>query len=746
MKSLAVCLFAVGAHAVQKESTITKVVNVLKEMLDKSKVDGDAEAENFAKFKCYCDDNTMLLNNRIDEANKNINVLSNQIEQLQGSNGGASSKCAQLKTDMAANEAARVTQENLRKSDNEAFVAEETDLVAAIDQMDAAIQTLSEVGADQTLATGADHEQIMRGKSLAQTASSLKMKQAMEIVTRFLGEPTAAAQAAFLQRNAHTSPFTGTYTSQSGQIVGTLKNMRDTFEQNLETARRKEAQQLDAHNKFMKVKKDEWAEMDQEYKNQQGTLGGNDGNLATAKTSLATNKQQLSDDTTELSDLTSLCEEKTDQYEKRKSLRAQEDAAIAEAISILDSDAAFAAFSKQDSTSTGAHVAPEPEFLQLRSRRIRVHAQDHLKAEVRNALLKSGSPRVMKIASLLQAENVFETVLKEIANMKIVIAEERKADNDNLNWCNGERTDYDGRVEASNSKITNLNTDISNLDEKINHPETGLLVSISTSETALEDCRTRMKDQTEFRTKENLAYQQNIKDNVAAQKILTKAIAALKKYYENMDVEGTAFVQKGDIVTGATTSGDAAFSENYSGQSGKGNEVIGMLNFIQEETVKEEMAAHAAEETSQHEYEDAMAGEKKVEADTEDDLATFKQDLATAEEDLSNKQKELKDEEELLADAEAYLLKIKPGCDFITTNIEEREENRKTEETALTTADEKIRGTPVYKAYMAEAHSESFGDCREICDDDEEHVECKACMAKTTIPGYCAGHAGTKGC
>lgn len=746
MKTLAVCLLAVGVHAVQKESTITKVVNVLKEMLDKSKVDGDAEVENFAKFKCYCDTNTMDLNNRIDEAKKNINVLSNQIEELQGSNGGASSKCAQLKTDMAANEAARMTQENLRNSDHEGFVAEESDLVAAIAQMDAAIQTLSEVGADQTLSTGADHEQMMKGKTLVQTSSSLKMKQAMDIVTRFLGEPIAAAQAAFLQKHAHTAPFTGTYTSQSGQIVGTLKSMRDTFEQNLETSRRKEAQQLDAHTKFMQVKVEEFGVMDEEYNNQQGTLGGNDGNLATAKNSLASNKQQLSDDTQELSDLTSLCEEKTEQYEKRKSLRAQEDAAIAEAISILDSDAAFAAFSKQDSTNTGSHVAAI-DFLQLRSRRIRVHTQDHLKAEVRNALLKSGSPRVMKIASLLQAENVFDTVLKEIANMKTVIQKERETDNDNLNWCNGERTDYDARVVDSTSKINNLNADISGLDEQINHPETGLIAEISSSETELESCRVGMKEQTDIRTKENLAYQQNIKDNVAAQKILTKATAVLKKYYENMDTEGTGFLQKkGDILTGAQAAGDATNAEGYSGQSGKGNDVIGMLEFIHEETVKEEMLAHENEESAQHEYEDAMQGEKAREEQLELDIAGFREDLATAEETLENKQNELKDETQLLADAEAYLLKIKPGCDFITKNIDERESNRQTEEAALTTADTKIRDTPVYKAYEAEAHSETFGECRETCDADEDHVECKACRAKTSIPGYCAGHAGTKGC
>jgi len=91
-------------------------------------------------------------------------------------------------------------------------------------------------------------------------------------------------------------------------------------------------------------------------------------------------------------------------------------------------------------------------------------------------------------------------------------------------------------------------------------------------------------------------------------------------------------------------------------------------------------------------------------------------------------------------------LKIKPGCDFITENFDERETNRATETTAMEEAIDLIKDTPAYKTAEAEKHVEGFGDCKDKCVDQEEHVECKACMAKTSIPGYCAGHAGTEGC
>ena len=51
-----------------------------------------------------------------------------------------------------------------------------------------------------------------------------------------------------------------------------------------------------------------------------------------------------------------------------------------------------------------------------------------------------------------------------------------------------------------------------------------------------------------------------------------------------------------------------------------------------------------------------------------------------------------------------------------------------------------------YKTAVNAATVESYGDCKEPCVEDESHVKCKACMADVTIPAYCAGHEGTKGC
>jgi len=131
--------------------------------------------------------------------------------------------------------------------------------------------------------------------------------------------------------------------------------------------------------------------------------------------------------------------------------------------------------------------------------------------------------------------------------------------------------------------------------------------------------------------------------------------------------------------------------------------------------------------------------DEKLLAETQDQLAQAEQDKLEAEEDLKAT---TKDKEAI----EAYLAKIKPGCDFITDNFDTREKNRATEKAALEKAIGLIKGTPAYKTAVNAATVESYGDCKEPCTKNADHVECKACMADVTIPAYCAGHKGTDGC
>merc|ERR1719401_2069122 len=139
---------------------------------------------------------------------------------------------------------------------------------------------------------------------------------------------------------------------------------------------------------------------------------------------------------------------------------------------------------------------------------------------------------------------------------------------------------------------------------------------------------------------------------------------------------------------------------------------------------------------------------KKSEGDMVDELAKLQSSLATAQQELEHAQAQLaaaiKDKEA----AQAYLLEIKPGCDYITKNIDTRNANRVTEKKALENAQAALRNSPIYLKAMDDLELESFGECRPKCEGglNVEAAPCKACLAKVTVPAFCASYPGTPGC
>jgi hypothetical protein len=729
----------VGAAKAKDDRTVTKVVKMLEGMLEKSKVDGDKDREIYAKFLCYCNTKKEEKTKEISELTEVIAQLENKIAELKGSTGELSSEVAKLKMDIFNNEQEQEQLTSIRKDENEAYEALKKDSEFAIGQMNEAIQTLAEVGADQTLGkAAADHNQFMAKYGLeGLQKAKAKISQALSAASAFLEAKQAKSVQSLLQ-----APFTGTYTAQSGEVVGILKQMKDTFTENLEKATLAEEAAQAAYDKTMEAKKAEHKEMSDLYAEKQSIMGENDAELATRETQLKDAQKEKATREEFLADMIPMCDEKAKEYADRNMMRANEDAAISQAISILNKDSAFETFGTVDATSTG--------FLQLKS--IRRHSPEHstrLQAQqlLQQAAKKQKSMRLVKIAALLEADNPFTKVLEAIKKLVEIIEAEAKADKENLEWCNTERTESDNTIKELDAEILELQDEIAKLIDTIEAPVDGLKAQIEATEIALQDNYHSQETQTSQRTEQNQAYQADIANLVEAEDLLTAAINVLTKYYETIgpDVE----MEAPKVLAGETEAVPTTFHEEkgYKGQSEAGKDVIKMLTFIFDNTKKEEAFAHQAEHDSQHAFEDSMAQLKKEEADLQATLAELQELLAEAERKLADRKRELKAAEEHLAAVQAYLLEIKPGCDFITENIGYRDERRASETDALLEAEKLLTGTPVYKAAVAEAELEALGECRETCvKNGQEHVICKACLAKVEIPGYCAGHPDTEGC
>jgi len=720
-------LLTVGADAVveKEDRTITKVIKILQGMLEKSKADGEKDVRLFAKYKCYCDQNVAEKTKAIADSASEIDLLAGEIAAMQAENGKLSTENAELDMAMGDNERARETAESLRTKANDDFKGEEEDMVNAIGNMDQAIETLSAIGADQTALVAKD-------TFMSHKASLIKMKttvkDALKAASVFLSDKQKRSIASFIQ-----APFTGEYQSQSGEIVGILKNMRDTFKSNLASARASEAAAAESHAKFMKVKTDEFSKMDKSFSDKEKVLGENDDAISTKKTSKSEAESSKADDEEFVAKLVKMCAEKTKAFEDRKMVRANEEAAVAEAVSILNSDEAFESFGAVKATTEGG---TGPALIQLSRHSHTVSLREQIQHELVKKAQRLKSLKLARVAMALEASNPFDKLIEEIDAMVTLIAEEEKADDEQKAWCDSEREENHASLDDKTTNKESLEGKVVELTDTIDNAETGLKKQLADENTKLATNRKDQADEIETRGLENAAYQANIVNLVNAEKTLDKALKVLKKFYDSLKNPGLLQTKEEPAPP------DAEFSDTG---ASAGGDAVSMLGFILEETKKEEKTAHSDEEEAQKTFEDSMNDLKTQEAACLETIADLTENLASTEKTLEETQIDLEKTTKEKVALEKYLLKIKPGCDFITENIDTRKDNRAAETSALNTAKDKLMGTPAYKSAAAAVEKVMLGKCADSCS-DKTSIKCKACIAGTSETGYCAAHAGEAGC
>merc|ERR1719326_1206458 len=207
-------------------------------------------------------------------------------------------------------------------------------------------------------------------------------------------------------------------------------------------------------------------------------------------------------------------------------LRAGEEAAIAEAISILNSDAAFESFGKVDATSTGATgFVQGASFIQLSET---PELRKKVQMELITASRKVHSVRVARIAMAISDGNPFKKVL-EMINKTISIIEAEEADDvEKKDTCIEEQ-------ETNEKNKADKEKDIQTLEANINELKVAIEGTTESIALATEDLglnRDSQASTTKTRTDAHAVFKETLSNCEDAEKILAKAIEVLKKYYE----------------------------------------------------------------------------------------------------------------------------------------------------------------------------------------------------------------------
>merc|ERR1711871_1809495 len=146
-----------------------------------------------------------------------------------------------------------------------------------------------------------------------------------------------------------------------------------------------------------------------------------------------------------------MCDEKAKEFNERKMMRANEEAAISQAVAILNSG-------KLD-------LIAIPSFVQIASHDqnnapLRKTVSARLQVEARSMK----SLKLAQVAALLELGNPFEAVLKEIGNMLKILDEEQKADDENKEWCEKERDENNKLKDETKDKVDEISNRITELE------------------------------------------------------------------------------------------------------------------------------------------------------------------------------------------------------------------------------------------------------------------------------------------
>merc|ERR1719458_559229 len=285
------------------------------------------------------------------------------------------------------------------------------------------------------------------------------------------------------------------YAPQSGQIVGILKQMKDTMEKNLAEVLAAEEEAIKNYDALMAAKKKELDANQAALESKLERVGQTGLDIVEMKEDLDDTQKALAEDKKFLAELEKGCSTKQAEWDERCKIRADELLAIADTIKILNDDDALELFKK---------TLPSPSFLQTKttSAGMRKRALAVLQA----AQAHSTRPELDFIALALRERNhgPFDKVIGMIDEMVALLGEEQKADDDKKAYCEAGIDKTEDTKKSLEQKVDDLGAALEDTKNMI-ATLTDEIEALSDGIKALDKAVT---EATENRKAENAAYKE----------------------------------------------------------------------------------------------------------------------------------------------------------------------------------------------------------------------------------------------
>merc|ERR1719484_393165 len=228
------------------------------------------------------------------------------------------------------------------------------------------------------------------------------------------------------------NPF-GDYSSQSGEIVGMLKAMKDEMDKDLNGAVSDEEAAAKGFDELAAAKKSEIAANSEAIESKTVRSGQLAVSVTTTSDDIEDTTAEMKETEAFVANLASQCATKKKEWAERCAMRAEEIAAVSQAIKILNDDDALDLFKKTLSLSQSSL-----RFLQTSASQASTLRAARALAAVASKDSKH-APQLALLQYSLKAKSVdFSKIEAQIDGMITVLAEEQKTDDETKTFCGKE--------------------------------------------------------------------------------------------------------------------------------------------------------------------------------------------------------------------------------------------------------------------------------------------------------------------
>jgi|Transcript_13907 DNA repair exonuclease SbcCD ATPase subunit len=547
---VAAVVFAMLAMSAQAASVtpIEKVVQMLGDLETKILGEGKDAQKVYDEYSEFCEDRSRNVGFEIKTGKSEVSELQATIEKESATAASLTAKIEDLASAISVDEADLKSATEIRTKEQAAFEAEEKELLEVINTLERAISIVKK-------------EMAKGGASMMQLKSAANVAQALTIMVdaASLNSESAAKLNAFLQNSQEDedvgAPAAAVYSSHSGGIVGTLQDLFEKAESQLEKARSTETKNVQAYQMLVQSLKDEIKYGTKDMDKAKKDLAASGEAKATAEGDLDVTSKDLAEDVKTLATLHSDCMKAAEDFEAETKSRGEELKALATAKKVI-----------METTSGAADLS----YSLLQVSRLS-SAADLANFEavrfVRDLAQKQKSPALAqlaaKMAQLMRAktqdgEDPFGKVKGLIRTMIEKLLKEGEADATEKAFCDKEmaeteekKADKEAAIEKLSTKIDSMSAKSARLKEEVAELEKEL-AALAKTQAEMDKLRSEEKAAFEANSAE---MEQGVEGVKMALKVLTEYYAKEDKSHESADGAGEGIIGLLEVVESDFTKG-----------------------------------------------------------------------------------------------------------------------------------------------------------------------------------------------